>query len=129
MSHFAPAIVLFEKAPRWEAELKRRFEAHQVLVRPCRSPVDVLGLCRRAPGSVVVVDFAVGIADTLRLLGALVAERLETYPIVIGSIETAELEWSARELGAVDFVTDRIGGGLLASLCRRALDPVLSTQY
>src|SRR6266853_1908506 len=30
MSPLAPAILLFEKSPRWEAELKRRFHAGQV---------------------------------------------------------------------------------------------------
>jgi ActR/RegA family two-component response regulator len=118
----AHAIFVFEKSPRWEAELKRRLGSRHVLVRPCRSAKDLLDLCRQAPGSVAVVDFAAGIADGLRLVEALAALRLGTSPVVIGSRDTEELEWPARDLGAVAFVTDRIGGDALADICRRMLD-------
>ncbi|HEY3965915.1 MAG TPA: hypothetical protein VGM05_15255 [Planctomycetaceae bacterium] len=123
MPIFAPAIVLFEKAPRWESELKRRFDAQEVLVRPCRSAGDVLTLCWQAPGSVVVADFAAGTAEVLRMLESLICLRGTAYPVVIGSVETASLEWPARDLGAVDFVTDRINGDVLADICRRILIP------
>lgn len=121
MSLYAPAIVLFEKAPRWESELKRRFDAQEVLVRPCRSAGDALTLCRQAPGSVAVADFAAGTADVLRLLEALLCQQTRAYPVVIGSVETTSLEWPARDLGAVAFVTDRINGEYLAGICRRIL--------
>ena len=121
MPLFAPAIIVFEKSPRWESELKRRFDQQQVLVRPCRSANDALALCRQAPGSVVVADFAAGPADVLRLLESLMGLRTAAYPVVVASIETAALEWPARDLGAVEFVTDRINGDLLAGLCRRIL--------
>ena len=121
MPLLAPAIVLFEKTPRWESELKRRFNAQEVLVRPCRSASDVLMLCRQAPASVVVADFAAGAADVLRLLESLICLRAAVYPVIIGSVETASLEWPARDLGAVDFVTDRINGDVLAEICRRIL--------
>jgi ActR/RegA family two-component response regulator len=124
MSPLAPAIFVFEKAPRWEAELKRRLADRQVLVRPCRSAIDVLALCRQAPGSVAVVDFAAGIADGLRLVEALAGLRMGISPVVICSRETDELDWPARELGAAEFVTDRIGGDALAAICRRMLDGV-----
>jgi len=123
MSHLAPAVFLFEKAPRWEAELKRRLSSRQILVRPCRSAQDLLALCRQAPGSVAVVDFAAGIDDGLRLVQALAGLSLRISPVVIGSRETAELEWAARDLGAAGFVTDRIGGDALADICRRLLEP------
>ena len=122
MSSLAPAIIVFEKAPRWESELKRRFNAQQVLVRPCRSVPDVLALCRQAPGSVVVVELAAAAAEVLRLLESLSRLRLTAFPVVIGSVEMASLEWPARDLGAVDFVTDRIGGDALADTCRRIMD-------
>jgi len=118
----APAIFVFEKAPRWEAELKRRLADRLVLVRPCRSPHDVRELCRQAPGSVAVVDFAAGIADGLRLVEALTGLRLRIWPVVIGSRETEDLEWPTRDLGAAAFVTDRIGGDSLADVCRRLLE-------
>jgi DNA-binding NtrC family response regulator len=128
MSALAPAIFVFEKAPRWEAELKRRLADRQVLVRPCRSPQDVLALCRQAPGSVAVVDFAAGIADGLRLVEALAGLRLGISPVVIGSRETEDLEWPTRELGASGFVTDRISGEGLADLCRRMLGHLVEVK-
>ena len=125
MSRFAPAVVLYEKSPCWESELKRRIDVQKRLVRPCRSTADVLQLCRQAPHSVVVADFAAGIAEVLRLLEALLRQRTPAYPVVIGSVETAELEWPARDLGAVAFLTNRINGDILATTCERIL---LATQ-
>jgi DNA-binding NtrC family response regulator len=123
MSPLAPAIFVFEKFPRWDAELKRRLANHQVLVRPCRSAQDLIALCRQAPGSVAVIDLATGIVDGLQLIEALAGLRLGICPVVIGSHETEELEWPARELGAAGFVTDRIGGDALADICRRMVGP------
>ena len=128
MSPFAPAILVFEKSPCWEAELKRRLASPLVLVRPCRSAQDVLALCRQVPGSVAVVDFAAGIADGLRLVEALIALRLRISPVVIASRETEELEWPARDLGAVNFVNDRIGGDKLADICRRMLNQFAASR-
>lgn len=124
MSPLAPAIFIFEKSPRWEAEVKRRLADCQVLVRPCRSAADVLALCRQAPGSVAVVDLAAGVAEGLRLVEALAGLRLGISPVVIGSRATDELEWPARDLGATDYVTDCIGGDSLAEICRRKLHGV-----
>jgi DNA-binding NarL/FixJ family response regulator len=73
------------------------------------------------PGSVIVNNFAAGAADGLRLLEALLRERLRAFVVVIASRELCELEWPARELGAVHFVSDTIGGDSLAQSCRRLL--------
>jgi DNA-binding NtrC family response regulator len=122
MSPLAASIFVFEKSPRWEAELKRRLTDRHVLVRPCRSAQDLLSFCRQAPGSVAVADIAVGVVDVLQVVEALGGLRLGISPVVIASRETEELEWSARELGATDFVTDRIAGARLADICRRMLE-------
>jgi DNA-binding NtrC family response regulator len=121
MSPLAPAVLVFEKAPRWESELKRRLSSTQLLVRPCRSPADVLHLCRQMPGSVVVIDFSAGAAEGLRLLESLESRRLRALPVVVASTALEELEWPARELGAAGFVAETIGGAALAALCRRML--------
>ena len=122
MSSFVPAVIVFEKSPRWEAELKRRLAGGALRVRPCRSSADALELCRQAPGSAIVLDLAAGTADVLQLLEVLLRQRLPVWPIVVGPEETAELEWPARELGAIAFVSDRIGGDSLAETCRQALN-------
>lgn len=121
MSPLAPAVLVFEKAPRWEAELKRRLSGQDLLVRPCRSASDVIALCRLMPGSVVVNDFAAGAAEGLRLLEALLRKRLQAFVLVVASRELGELEWPARELGAAQFVSETIGGEALAQSCRRML--------
>ena len=121
MSPLAPAVLVLEKAPRWESELKRRVASPQLLVRPCRSTADVLSLCCQMPGSVVVIDFAAGAAEGLRLLEALDARRLRAVPVVVASRELDELQWPARELGAAGFVADTIGGAALSALCLRML--------
>jgi len=123
MSSLAPAVVVFEKSPRWESELKRRLAGPRLLVRPCRSAADVLALCRQISGSVVVVDFAAGAAEGLRLLESLSRRKLPASAVVIASGDNDELEWLARELGAAAFVSELIGGDLLAEICRRLLPP------
>jgi DNA-binding NtrC family response regulator len=120
MSPLAPAVIVFEKSPKWEADLKRRLDVRKLLMRPCRSAADVVNLCRQSPGSVVVIDLeSVGV-EGWRLLGDLAERRLSVVPVAISPRESEELEWMARELGAVDFVSDTIGGAALAELCRRA---------
>jgi DNA-binding NtrC family response regulator len=123
MSPLAPVLLLFEKSPRWEAELKRRFHVGQVLVRPCRSAADVIVLARQAPGSVVVLDFTAGAAEGLQLLEALFGLRVTVFPVVLASRATQDLDWPARELGAADFIIDPISGDALAEICRRLLAP------
>jgi DNA-binding NtrC family response regulator len=119
MSPLAPAMLVLERSPRWESELKRRLAGLRLLVRPCRSAADVVGLCRQIPGSVVVIDFSAGPADGLRLLESLHCLRKGVVPVVIAARALAELEWPARELGAVAFLADTTGGAALARLCRR----------
>ncbi len=121
MSPFAPAVLIYEKSPRWESALKRRIASRQLLVRPCRSVADVIALCRQAPGSVVVLDFSAGAADGLRLLEALLRLRVSACAVVVASRAMQELEWPARELGAVEFITEPIGGDTVADICRRLL--------
>lgn len=121
MTAFAPAVIVFEKAPRWEAELKRRLAGRHLLVRPCRTLKDVLTLAGQAAGSIVVIDFAAGAAEGLRILEALFRKRLAVWPLIVGTPETDDLEWSARELGAAGYVGDAISGEGLARICRRAL--------
>jgi DNA-binding NarL/FixJ family response regulator len=121
MSSLAPAVLVFEKAPRWEAELKRRLSGRDLLVRPCRSASDVVAFCRLMPGSVVVNDFAAGAAEGLRLLEALMRQRLRAFVVVVASRDLGELEWPARELGAAQFISETIGGEGFAQNCRRLL--------
>jgi len=119
VSPLAPAVIVFEKSPRWEAELKRRLRSRQLLVRPCRSGADVVSLSRQAPGSVVVVDLASVAADGWRLFAALAERPISVMPVAVASRDLEDLEWAAREMGAVAFITELQGGAALADLCGR----------
>jgi len=121
MSHFAPAILVFEREPRREAELKRSFAIEGVLVRPCRSASDVLDLCRAMPGSIVVIDLETGAGAALRCLEQVLLQRLRASPVVIASAEVGELEWPLRELGAIAVLSESVRGDELAKLCRRVI--------
>jgi hypothetical protein len=118
MANLAAAVLVFEKRPRWEAELKRCLAGDALLVRPCRSVADLLALARAMPGSVAVIDFD-GSEAVLRCLNESQAFRTGMQPVVILSQEWSELEWPLRELGAVVVFPETIQGAALAAVCRR----------
>lgn len=118
---FAPGVIILEKQPLWEAELKRAFAGDLVQVRACRLPGQVPGVLSNMPGSVLVLDLESGPAECLRLI----AKGMEVTPpiqiVVLATTELADLELPARELGAVEFLHAPLGGIRLAELCRRLL--------
>jgi len=118
---FAPGILIFERAPRYEPDLKRLLASRELLVRPCRSANDVVDLCRRMPGTVVVIDLEVSAAETLRLLERLTLGRLGARPVVLAGPEWDSLEWAVREAGAADFVAASTPAKELAQQCQRLL--------
>jgi DNA-binding NtrC family response regulator len=73
------------------------------------------------PESVLVLDLAAGAADCLHLLEEVSERRSSAVAIVIGPREAAELEWAARELGAIDFLFEAAAPYVLARLCGRQL--------
>lgn len=121
MSPLAPAVIVFERRPCWESELKRRLPVAETLVRPCRSAADTQHLACAMPGSVVVVDLAVGAEAGLPLLERLLVDRTPVAIIVIAAESHRDLEWPARELGASAFLAADVSGDELAGLCRRLL--------
>lgn len=121
MTHFAPGILVFEKRPRWESELKRQLAGRRLNVRPCRSGADVRNLIDKMPGSVLVLDLAAGPEECLRLVGHASQMRQGGQAIVIGSADFAELEWPLRELGAATFLLPTTPGRQLAAYCARLL--------
>jgi hypothetical protein len=128
MSPLAPSVIVFEKSPRWESELKRRLGGCRLLVRPCRSAPDVVSLSRLAPGSVVVIDVNSVEIEGWRLLGDLAQRRIPAFRIAIGPRETRNLEWLARELGAAGFFADAVTGEALADLCCRVISASTATR-
>src|SRR5262245_34637699 len=113
MSHLAPGVVLFEKRPRWESELKRGLAAERTVIRPCRSAADLMALCRAMRGSVAVIDFETGPGAVIEWLQHSRLQDLSVSPIVILPRDAGALEWPLRELGAK--------GVFITPLCTRDL--------
>lgn len=122
MSHLAPGVVLFEKRPRWESELKRGLATERVLIRPCRSQADLTGLCRSMRGSVAVIDFEVGPAVVVDWLRETQSERLALSPVILLPRDCDTLEWPLRELGAAGALIAPIRPLELLQICRSLLE-------
>lgn len=118
---FAPGILVFEKRPRWESELKRQLAGRDVVIRPCRSGADARSLLETMPGSVLVLELESGPEECLRLVAFAAQIRQEGRAVVIGPGDGAELEWSLRELGAGGVVPATVPARELAELCTRLL--------
>ena len=120
---FCPGIVIWERRPRWEAEFKRRLSHEDILIRVCRVAGDVERACAMLPGSVLLIDLAVGELDCLRLLAASASWVPAPLPVVVSPPELAELEWAARELGALEFQAEPVNASRLVALCAAQLSP------
>ena len=118
---FAPGVVIYEKTSRWEAVLKRFFANHDLQVRPCRLPAQVLTTLAEMPGSVTVIDLAAGAAAGLRLITQVRQLVPDGGVIVVAPESLADLEWPAREFGALAFLLGSVSEAELGGLCSRQL--------
>lgn len=121
MANLAPGVIVYEKRPRWEADLKRHLAANRLVVRPCRSGADLLELCRAMSGSVAVIELAVGAESVLHCLEQVLLRRLGALPLVIAPSSAHDLEWPLRELGALAVLPDTSRGESVARVCRTML--------
>lgn len=119
---FAPGIVIYEKTSRWEALLKRYFHQQDVQVRPCRLPAQVLTTLAAIPGSVTVVDLSAAPAQGLRLITQVKQQVPAGEVIVIAPESLADLEWPAREFGALVFLPESVSESELGALCSKQLN-------
>src|SRR5205814_2200605 len=117
----ALSLFVFEKQPRWEPELKRQLPEYRGQIRACRTVPQLLTLACEQPQCLLILNLEGAAAECLRILTTLLEQRLLARAIVIGEQDQAELEWPARESGALDFVPSAVGGTALARLCRRQL--------
>ena len=122
-----PHLLIYEKSPRWGPELKRSFLGSPVAPRVVRSLAEIGRLVSANPGSLLVMDMRAGAGECLRFVAQSRQSGLPIRTMLVGSTQTRELEWVARELGADHFVDEEIGGGGLTRLCRLYLEQ-LNTQ-
>ena len=112
-------ILVFERQPYWEPELRRQFHDEPVLVRACRSLSDLEQVAADASGCVVVAELADRPAELLRWLARRLMNGRTLRVVVVTNPNTASLQWHASEVGATAFVSDDCGGRHMARLCRR----------
>lgn len=117
MQNSQPGIVVVEPRPRWTPELQRQFLGEDVRVRQCVTFASLRKLA--SDYAVVVLDLDHAPAEVLQFLGQQVGRQRRFNAITLASARTAELEWTTRDLGAVDFLVDIPTGERLAYLCRR----------
>ena len=119
---FAPAILIFEKRPRWSLELKREFARYHIHVRIHTSARELPLSLLRFPSSIVVLDLAADPVACLGLLGRVWELSLRAKIIAIVPTALLDLEWPLREFGVECLAPDTIRGNELAKLCLRRLD-------
>ena len=112
-------VIVVEPRPRWTPELRRQFAGQDVRVRQRVRIVDLKQASVSDGFCVLVLDFDAAPADCLRFLGREVCSPRRLATIVIGSTAAAPLEWTIRDLGALDFFAGPPRGDELARLCRR----------
>lgn len=115
----ARMIVVFERQPYWEPELRRQFHDEPVPIRACRTLSDLEQMASDAADCVVVADLAERPADVLRWLSRRLINGRSLPVIIVTNPHTASLQWHASEAGAVAVVREDCGGRQLARLCRR----------
>jgi DNA-binding NtrC family response regulator len=113
----AGTVLVFEKRPRIVPELQRQFLNRGVRVRACSSLADLWIAAQETPLSVLVLDLDAATAEVLQFLGRAVSFRAGWHLVVVASTDTAELEWSVRELGVLQFVREFNAGTNLGRLC------------
>ena len=112
-------VIVFETAPYWAPELERQFLSEPVAVRACRSIRDLEALVRQEPAAGVLLDLAADAGGCLRWLGRREQQSPGPPATVVASADHSRLEWYVRELGAVAFVSEFIGGRRMAAVFRK----------
>lgn len=112
------SIVVFERQPCWEPELRRQFDQSEVTIRACRSPGDLEQLTDAAD-AIVIANLPDAPAEVLRWLSRRLIGGRSLPVIVVTDQSTAALQWHVREAGATALVRDELGGHQMARLCRK----------
>lgn len=119
MSNSVRTIVVFESRPRWEPELQRQFRNESVRVRGCRMLSELSTFAFPPVAEVLVIDLPEDMTECLQWLTKLVAPPRAPSVIVLCSSETADLEWTLRDVGVREVLVGELSGEQLARTCRR----------
>lgn len=112
-------IVIFERRPRWGPELQRQLAGEEIRVRWCTELSEVERRTADTGTNVVVLHFDETPGECLQWIEHAGRSPRPVPVICIGSEQTSDLEWIARELGGLQFYPEFVSGREIAALCRR----------
>ena len=121
MSNSVRTIVVFEPRPRWEPELQRQFRNESVRVRGCRMLSELSSFAFPPIADVLVIDLPEDLTECLQWFSKLVAPPKVPSVIVMCSSESADLEWTLRDVGVREVLVGDLSGEQLARACRRLI--------
>jgi DNA-binding NtrC family response regulator len=116
-----PAVLVLEESPFWSAELSRQFIDQPVSIRMRTRVQDVVPLLATKTVSLLVVGLEIDLPSVLRLLAELRQQAQLVRTIVLLPAENLELEWTIRELGAVEVLPAPVLPGRLSHIVMRYL--------
>ncbi len=115
-----PTVLVFEQTPKWVPELQRQFHSDDsIQVRTIPRLSEAAERLASAANPVLVLYLDAAPAGCLRLLSSLSGQSRKLPVIVLASDVMSDLEWSVRELGAVEFRSGFVPGFEIANLCRK----------
>ena len=101
--------------------MQRQLHGEDVAVRGCRRVQDIIGT---APPDVAVLHWDGAGLEIPSAVQTLREHSEELGILVILPASLHEVEWSLRDLGATAVLPEAEGGGRLAAVCRRILQPL-----
>lgn len=117
-----PTLLVLEESPFWSAELQRQFCSEPISIRlRCRVD-DAWELLRTGQVKLLVVGSDIDLPSVLRLLARLTETGHTPRITILLTPQKRDLEWSLRELGAVDVLTTPIASRDLVCVVCRAFD-------
>ena len=112
-------IAIFERTLRWTPELQRQFLEEDFQVQGVANLTDELLVQNQNRIKVIVIVLAEAETQCLQFLGRMAGRQNSPAVIVVGTSQTQELEWTARELGVSHFVSEKFSSEEMADICRK----------
>jgi DNA-binding NtrC family response regulator len=98
-------LLVLEETPFWSAELQRQLGSEAISIRLRCRVEDAWGLLTTGHVKMLVVGPDIGLPAVLQLLTRMADLAPAVRVTVLVTPQTRDLEWSLRELGAVDILT------------------------
>lgn len=117
-----PTLLVLEESPFWFAELQRYSGSEAISLRLRCRVEDAWELLKTGQIKMLIIGPDVDLPAVLRLLTRLTDAVPAPRVTVLLTPEKRDLEWSLRELGAVDVLTTPFSSRELTDIVRREFD-------